>query len=284
MIDLKTMLQSWLGQSLALTVLVGSSLGAIALPSPAHALTLEPQSETTLAMAPAFEQTTWQLISYRHADGETVAAWAESPATFEFQDGRVTGTTGCNRFFSGYTLAGDRLTLTPGGSTLMACFPEALAQQENAILAGLGAIARYDLTAGELRLLDSNGDPVMTLTAQTPAALTQTEWTLTLYNNGQEALVTPLLETTITATFDDAGRMFGTAGCNRYHASFEHTADTLSIGAAASTRRLCAQPEGVMQQEQAFLAGLENVASYSISGNQLTLQAADGTTLAQFVS
>lgn len=230
------------------------------------------------------EQTTWQLVSYRNATGDTIAAWAERPATFQFQDGRVTGSTGCNRFFSDYTLEGDRLTLAPGGSTLMACLPEALAQQEAAVLHGLTAIAEYDLTADELRLLDNDGSTVLTFTAQTPAALIQTQWTLTTYNNGRGGLVTPVLDTAITATFDDTGRVFGSAGCNNYHASFDHTGETLSIGAPASTRRLCPQPAGIMQQEQAFLNLLENVTSYSISGEQLTLQAADGTTLAQFSS
>jgi len=235
-------------------------------------------------MQPELEQMTWQLMSYRDADGETVTAWAERPATFLFEDGRVSGTTGCNRFFSAYTLEGDRLTLAPGGSTLMACFPEALAQQEAAILTGMTTVAGYDLSADELRLLDSAGSVVFTLTPEVSAALTDTEWTLTAYNNGRGGLVTPLLDTTITATFNDEGRLFGSAGCNTYRAGFEQLDDTLSIGAAASTRRFCATPDGTMEQEQAFLALLGEVASYAISGNQLTLQSADGTTLAQFSS
>jgi len=283
---LKNILPSWFGRSLALTVLVGSSLGAIALPSAAQSPTRLsfPGPEIPIAMQPDLEQTTWQLVSYRNANGEAVNAWNERPATFQFEAGRVTGTTGCNRFFSSYTLTGDRLTLAPGGSTLMACFPEALAQQEAAILTGMAAVESYDLAAGELRLLDREGSVVLSLAPQVAAALTHTEWTLTVYNNGQGGLVTPLLDTTITATFDDEGRLFGSAGCNTYRADFENTDGTLSLGAAASTRRFCAAPDGVMQQEQAFLAVLAEVASYTISGNQLTLQSADGTTLAQFSS
>jgi hypothetical protein len=70
-------------------------------------------------------------------------------------------------------------------------------------------VASYDLTADELRLLDSAGDVVLTLDAQRSAALTNTDWTLTAYNNGRGGLVTPLLDTAITATFDEAGQLSG---------------------------------------------------------------------------
>lgn len=235
-----------------------------------------------MTLSTPLEQAPWQLVSYRDASGEMIVAWAERPATFQFQAGRVTGTTGCNRFFSAYTLEGDRVTFAPGGSTLMACFPEALAQQEAAILTGLTEVASYDLADGELQLRDRAGDIVMTLMPQISASLTNTEWTLTSYNNGRGGLVTPLLDTTITAQFDDEGRLSGSASCNRYRASFTQTDAALTIEEAASTRRFCSTPDGIMQQEQAFLAVLPEVATYSIQGNQLTLQNAEGTTLAQF--
>ena len=67
-----------------------------------------------------------------------------------------------------------------------------------------------------------------------------------------------------------------------YRASFEIDGDTMSIGPAASTRRLCSQPEGVIEQEVAFLALLEDVATYTIASNQLDFKNAEGTVLAQF--
>jgi hypothetical protein len=62
-----------------------------------------------MTMPHPLEQTVWQLVSYRDAAGELVTAWADGPATMQFQAGQVTGTTGCNRFFSAYTLTGDCL-------------------------------------------------------------------------------------------------------------------------------------------------------------------------------
>lgn len=235
-------------------------------------------------MSDSLEGITWQLVSYRADDGLTVEAFSERPATLLFEDGQVTGTTGCNRFFSDYSREGDQLTISAGGSTLMACIDEALAAQEAAMLMGLSQVAGYSQTSEQLLLVDSNGTTLFTLVPQPTAALTGTEWTLTVYNNGRGGLTTPIIDTTITAQFNTEGRLAGSAGCNRYRATFETNGDSLTLGPAASTRRLCPGPEGIMAQELAFLSVLEDVATYTIRGNQLDLNNAEGTTLARFTT
>jgi heat shock protein HslJ len=284
--QLKTMFKSWWGRSLAIAILLGSGQSAIALTTvtaePTHTQSLS--SEFASAMIDGLELTTWQLVSYQAADGTTVDAVAEHPATFQFQAGQVTGTTGCNRFFSGYSREGDQLTVNPGGSTLMACLSEALQAQETAILTGLPQVASFVQTGDRLQLFDEAGTILFTLMPQPTAELTDTEWTLTFYNNGRGGLVTPLLDSTITATFNPETGLAGSAGCNNYRATYETDNDGLTIGAAASTRRLCAAPEGIMQQESAFLALLENVTTYAINGDQLELKNAEGTTLARFTT
>ncbi|MEM9121268.1 MAG: META domain-containing protein [Cyanobacteria bacterium P01_F01_bin.56] len=274
------------GRSLALTFVLGSSVPAIALPSAAQssARFLDTVPEMPIALQSSLEQSTWQLVSYRDASGNVAAAWGDRPATFQFAAGQLTGTTGCNRFFSSYTVAGDELAIADGGSTLMACFPEALAQQEAAIFTGMAAVTSYDRVAGELQLLDRDGDVVLTLTPQVSASLTNTPWTLTAYNNGRDGLASPVLDTEITANFDDAGLIAGSAGCNTYRANFESTDNTLQVSAAASTRRLCSTPDGAMQQEQTFLELLAEAATYDIDGHQLTLRNSAGTVLAKFVA
>ena len=222
----------------------------------------------------------WQLLRSPAAYCHTVDVVGDRPATFEFQAGRLSGSTGCNRFFSSYELTGDNLAVTSGGTTWMGC-PEALAQQEAAILSGLPQIATYTQSADQLMLLDEAGDPLFALT--TPAAqFTQTEWTLVAYNNGR-GLVTPFADTQITATFNDETGLTGSAGCNTYRAAYEQTDNALTIGMAASTRRLCGQPEGVMQQEATFLAILPEVTTYALSPDQLDLKNAEGVTIAQFL-
>jgi heat shock protein HslJ len=283
---LKTVFQTWLGRTIAIALALSSSQSAIACPLVPPTLTNidSPTSETVLTMLDPLELTIWQLVSYQTAEGATVEAFSDAPATLQFQAGEVFGTTGCNRFSGRYTREGDRLTIAEGATTLMGCFPEALALQETAILNNLSQVASYLQTGNQLQLLNREGTALLTLSPQPTAELTHTEWTLTAYNNGRGGLVTPLIDTTLTATFDPETGLAGSAGCNRYHATFEAVGDRLTMGPAASTRRLCAAPDGIMAQESAFLALLEQVATYTVSGNQLDLYDAEGTLLARFTT
>jgi len=95
------------------------------------------------------------------------------------------------------------------------------------------------------------------------------------------AVASPLPGTSITATFAGGGKLTGSAGCNRYTASF--TADQgIKIDAPASTRKHCAEPEGVMEQEAAYLAVLPSAVEYRVDGGSLSLLSADGTYVATF--
>lgn len=58
------------------------------------------------------------------------------------------------------------------------------------------------------------------------------------------------------------GRVAGLAGCNNYTASYEVEGDTLKIGMAASTRKMC--PAALMDQEQKFLDALTRVTRYEV--------------------
>jgi uncharacterized lipoprotein YbaY len=106
--------------------------------------------------------------------------------------------------------------------------------------------------------------------------LAGTSWTVTAYNNGRDAVVNPILETKLTATFDGEGTISGTAGCNQYRAPYEASSESLTIGLPISTMMHCQEPEGVMEQELAYLAALQIAATYRFRGNLLEMRAADG--------
>ncbi|MEM6434258.1 MAG: META domain-containing protein [Cyanobacteria bacterium P01_D01_bin.115] len=267
-----------LSATLAIAGLLGGALSAIA-ESSSSAIEASAPIEETLMPHP-LEQL-WQFVSYQAADGTILEVVGDRPATLEFQTGRLSGSTGCNRFFSDYELTGDRLVINSGSTTLIGC-PEALAQQEAAILSGLPQITTYIQSANQLILLDEAGTPLFTLKMPV-AQFTQTEWMLVAYHNGR-GLVTPLADTQITATFNPETGLTGSAGCNTYQATYEQIDNALTIGMAASTRRLCGQPDGVMPQEAAFLTMLPEVAIYALSPDQLDLKNAAGVTIAQFLS
>jgi heat shock protein HslJ len=74
----------------------------------------------------------------------------------------------------------------------------------------------------------------------------------------------------------------GSAGCNNYFASYETEGETLAVGPAGSTRKMCAEPEGIMDQETAFLAALGSAATYEIKGDRLQVWDADGSRMLSF--
>ena len=104
-----------------------------------------------------------------------------------------------------------------------------------------------------------------------------TEWTVTGYNNGREAVVSLINDTELTAAFGADGVVVGSAGCNTYQAGYVVEGDGMSVGMAISTRMSCAEPEGVMEQENGYLAALETTATYQINGNRMEMRTAGGS-------
>ena len=81
-------------------------------------------------------------------------------------DGRVAGSGGCNRWFAGFELTGESLTIGQAGSTMMAC-PEALMAQERRFFEVLATVTGFDIDdTGALVLLAAE-QPVLTARAAT---------------------------------------------------------------------------------------------------------------------
>ena len=76
--------------------------------------------------------------------------------------------------------------------------------------------------------------------------------------------------TQLTASFTSDSRVSGSSGCNLYSGRAEAQTGRLSIGALAATLMAC-QADGVMPQEQRYLAALQAATTFSVSGNELRL-------------
>jgi len=97
-----------------------------------------------------------------------------------------------------------------------------------------------------------------------------TSWTVT------EMGGTPLVEgSAITVQFND-GQIGGSAGCNSYGGTYEITEEGVQVSDLASTLMACTD-EGIMEQEQRFLDAVQNIDSFNVSGDQLSITSADGT-------
>jgi heat shock protein HslJ len=82
----------------------------------------------------------------------------------------------------------------------------------------------------------------------------------------------------ITLTLRD-GEASGSAGCNAYGATYTLEGAWLAFVDVAATERECEAPEGVMAQEQRYLAALRDVTGYRWVGSQLWLRTEDGRAL-----
>lgn len=234
-------------------------------------------AEMTLSL----EGPIWQLTTFVNSAGEL--AMAEVEATITFQDGQAAGNASCNRFFAPYTVDGDQLTIGQGGSTMMAC-PEPAMSQEQAFLGNLAQVATYAIVGTQLQLFDGAGQMVLAFEVQTSTPLTGAEWQALSFNNGLGGVTSLISGTEITAVFDEDGVMSGSAGCNRYSATYTVDGDQISIMPAASTMMFCAEPENVMEQEAAYLAALPMADTFSIQGDSLELRTADGALIASYVA
>jgi heat shock protein HslJ len=199
----------------------------------------------------------------------------DATATARFEGARVQGTDGCNRYSAPYTETGSTLQVGPrGASTQMAC-PPAVMKQAEAFMGALTRASTYRVAEGRLQLLAADGTVLATLAPQ-PQGLAGTSWRVTGYNNGKQAVVSVLADSNLTMAFSADGKVGGSAGCNRYSATYTSEGHKLTFGPAAATRMMCATPERIMEQEQQFLTALETVATARFEGDRLELRTAEG--------
>ena len=59
--------------------------------------------------------------------------------------------------------------------------------------------------------------------------------------------------------------------------------DNIRIGTAAATEMACIEPEGVMEQEQQYLAALGTAAAYKIQGLSMEMRTSEGSLVVTFV-
>jgi polar amino acid transport system substrate-binding protein len=115
-----------------------------------------------------------------------------------------------------------------------------------------------------------------------PPAIVGKNWVLTTYNNGQGGMVSPIAGTTITALFGTDGKVTGSDGCNTYNAPYTASATTVTVGLPATTGMAC--PEDVAAQGRTYMAELQQSQTYQVSGNQMTIFAASGQKLLEYVA
>ena len=238
----------------------------------------------TLALAACFpagksaslEGKLWILESYQTSEGETVDAILDSGARAEFENGEVSGSSGCNRFFGPYEADGDSISIGPLGSTLIAC-PEPVMEQEFGFLSSLQSASTFEILVDRLTLSNAAGDIVVTFVEGEPLNLTGTRWIANGVNNGRGGVQSVVIGNEITALFTEDGSISGSAGCNNYSGTYGVDGENISFGPLVANERFCEEPQGTMEQEQEYLAALGTVATWNIDGDLLDLRTAEGS-------
>jgi heat shock protein HslJ len=202
------------------------------------------------------------------------APLAKPIVTIAFESGRVQGSDGCNRYGIPYRSTGEAFQLTGSGmSTQMAC-PEPVMAQARAFTDALARVRRTRRDGDQLVMLDDRGAELLRLEPQS-LALTDAPWRVTNYNNGRQAVVGLHEGTSLTIEFGADGRISGSAGCNRFNGQYTTQGPNVSIGPLAATRRACAAPPGIMEQEAAFLKALQGNLRARLEGDRLELRTAE---------
>ena len=232
---------------------------------------------------PQLNGTGWALTEYL-SDGRTVQTLNSTTVTMVFgEDGRITGSDGCNHYAAGYEMNGTTITIGQAMSTLMYCTGGGVMEQAAAYHGLLARAASVSSVNERLTFADAQGVTILSFARIVPPApepLVGTPWTLdSLYT--ADAVSSVIAGTTVTAVFGEDGRVTGSAGCNNYFGSYTLSGSSLSIGPLGSTKMNC-PGQGIMLQESTYLASLGRTAGFTISGNRLSLADMQGATLLTF--
>ena len=220
---------------------------------------------TDTAARQTLEGVRWRLSEYLGESGELQSVIPDTVTDVQFADGKVTGSAGCNRYFGGYTSGPKGRLILDGkmGTTQMAC-AQAVASQEHRYLVLLAGINSADIGT-ELLLKDKQGQVVLKYMPEPSVTLENTSWQAQGINNGRGGVVSSAVTQRATAMFAD-GKVSGSAGCNNYSASYEIGDSLITIGPVMTSRRQCAEPEGIMAQEQEFLQALATAGRAHVEG------------------
>ena len=101
----------------------------------------------------SLEDTLWQMMSYRDTGGEMIQTLPDIKTTAEFKDGSISGKAACNTYNGSYQVNGDRISLGPLMSTMMACEPAAM-DQETGYLTALDSADIFEVKGETLKIFN----------------------------------------------------------------------------------------------------------------------------------
>jgi heat shock protein HslJ len=128
-----------------------------------HALELHDDRGQSLARLTAAAVSpvggSWAVVSYNNGKGGVVSVLGDTRITAAFgADGRLSGNSGCNRYFARFRLAEQRIAIAPPAGTRRACpEPAGLMEQEALYFGALETAASFQMAGDALELRTASG-------------------------------------------------------------------------------------------------------------------------------
>jgi heat shock protein HslJ len=110
---------------------------------------------------PRLEGIQWEVTGYNNGRQAVVSPKAGTRLTLVFEDGKVSGSGGCNRFHGSFKAEGKALTIHPLATTRRAC-EDAVMSQEQQFLSALQSATTWEIVRGMLDLHRADGERVLT--------------------------------------------------------------------------------------------------------------------------
>jgi len=223
--------------------------------------------------------TSWEVESFGGPD-DTVPVLPDVRPTVNYLVERYAGSGGCNWYVGIYSTDGSSLRMQTPATTRTICELPEVNEQEALFMTSLLNVTEHRIEGDKLVVYTVENQRMVTFVPAQPAPFEGTIWDLKFIYNGKEwQLVIP--GSPVTAQFE-GDQVSGLAGCNTYQAAVTIEGETMTIGDVASTRKACAEPEGVMDQETMILSMLPSVAGYATAGHALALLDVDGQAILMF--
>ena len=223
----------------------------------------------------------WVLVSLGNVDEPQepvdgayfTAQFTRNP---ESPSGVVAGTTGCNEYSTAYVSNEQEIKINLPEKTQNQDCAAGLFEQEQQYFLAMNDASTFRILGNTLILPYDGGQQALVFAAtQTEIAgkrplteLNGSQWFLHLINNSP-TLPGTLVDARFTIAEDGlSGTLQGSAGCNSYHATF---GEQLGVQTTLTSNTTCFTPDGVMIQENNYLATLGRSYGYWLTGDQLVL-------------
>jgi heat shock protein HslJ len=267
-------------------------------PSPTEAVATAEAAVEEFEAAYPLAATAWDL-DYFGPPEEPLPMLPDTRATVVYFWDRYAGFDGCNWFQGVYSAnTGGELRMQTPATTRVVCGPQELYEQSALYGSSLLNVTEYRLKGEQLIADTVDNQRLLTHSSAMPVPVLGTEWALAFWWVADSEQWAPVVPTSVTTlNFGEGGEAFGSGGCSDYTVGYEGDLQiekvveatdtyaelpTLAFEPVAAELESCPEPEGIMDQEQAYFTALGSVAYYFRLGGILMMLDTDGTPLLMF--